>query len=183
MKTLFDTQADAGPRVRGIEIVVPGRPIAQPRHRASAQLASGEKLWAESRRARSPQHLRQILSRLVTTRVYLPKDEPVIAYKQAIRMVAMNKFRGLPWEGPVYMEILFLMPRPQNKYWKTRAMPRYPHDIKPDRDNLAKAVKDALNEVAYRDDSQVCDGPISKWVCAGGETPKTIIKLARIESA
>lgn len=181
MATLFDAKPDAGPKVKGIEIIVPGRPIAQPRHRSGAQLASGERLWAAAKQARTPQHLRQLLSKLVTTRVYLPKDEPVVAYKQAIRMMAMNKFRGMPWDGPVYMELLFLMPRPKDRIWKTRSMPRYPHEVKPDRDNLAKACKDALNGVAYRDDSQVCDGPISKWVCAGGETPKTIIKLARIE--
>lgn len=181
MATLFDAKPEAGPRVRGIEIVVPGKPYAQPRHRSSAQLPSGDKLMAVMKQARTGQHLRQLLSKLITVRVYLPKDEPVIAYKQAIRLLAMSKFRGMPWEGPVYMEITFLMPRPQHKIWKTRDMPRYPHDIKPDRDNLAKACKDALNGVAYRDDSQVCDGPISKWVCAGGESPKTIIKLARIE--
>lgn len=181
MATLFDAEPEAGPKVRGIEIIVPGKPIAQPRHRSAAQLASGEALWAAAKQAKSPQHLRQLLSRLVTTRVYLPKDEPVIAYKQAIRLKAMSHFRGMPWDGPVYMELVFLMPRPQNKFWKTRHLPRYPHEVKPDRDNLAKACKDALNGVAYVDDSQVAAGPISKWVCAGGENPKTIIRLSKIE--
>jgi Holliday junction resolvase RusA-like endonuclease len=183
MATLFDARPEAGPRVKGIEIIVPGRPVAQPRHRSSSQLASANALWAAAKSAKSPQHLRQLLSRLVTTRVYLPKDDPVIAYKQAIRLKAMSLFRGVPWEGPVFMELVFLMPRPQSKIWKTRSMPRYPHTSVPDRDNIAKACKDALNGVAYRDDSQVCAGPISKWVCSGDENPKTIIKLARIETA
>jgi len=34
---------------------------------------------------------------------------------------------------------------------------------KPDVDNLAKVVCDALNKIAYRDDAQVVDAQVSKY--------------------
>ena len=36
------------------------------------------------------------------------------------------------------------------------------HTSRPDCDNLAKAVLDALNTVAYKDDSQICEIEVSK---------------------
>ena len=115
------------------------------------------------------------------TRLTLLHDERIVAYKKSIRSTAYRIFQGVPWECPVYLEILFLMQRPQNKTWKRRPMPRYPHTSVPDVDNLTQAVKDSLTGVVYRDDSLVANSHSSKWVCAGGELPKTIIKLAKIE--
>lgn len=34
---------------------------------------------------------------------------------------------------------------------------------RPDCDNVAKAILDALNGIAYRDDAQVCDIAVGKW--------------------
>ena len=45
---------------------------------------------------------------------------------------------------------------------------------KPDIDNIAKIVADALNKVAYDDDSQICDMKIIKRY---GEQEKLIIEL------
>lgn len=186
MATLFDVKADAGPKVRGITIIVPGKPIPWKRPHLFAQLAAGQELWLAARESKTPSELRDKLKRLVSVRA-LPhakgdSDEQVLhQYRMRIRNTAREIFLGEPWEGAVYMEILFLMPRPKYKHWKTKPMPRYPHISVPDKDNLEKGVKDSLKGVAYRDDSQVADSRVSKWVCAGGESPKTIIKLAKIE--
>lgn len=177
---LFDSEA-IGPKVRGITIVVPGRPIAQPRPRFFAQLAAGQKLWVAAKRAKNPQELRELLKPLAKASVFRQENHAIQDYRKRVRGAAYEVFLGTPWQCPVYLEILFLMPRPKNKIWKTKPMPRYPHTSVPDKDNLEKGVKDALKGVVYRDDSQVADGRVSKWVCAGGETPKTIIKLAKIE--
>lgn len=49
---------------------------------------------------------------------------------------------------------------------------------KPDADNVLKLVLDALNRLAYRDDSQVVDARVVKYWCAPGETEHTLIRLA-----
>lgn len=60
--------------------------------------------------------------------------------------------------GAVYVEIdaVFPIPKSWNKTMKRKAATGviYP-EVKPDTDNIAKAVLDALNGLAYKDDSQV----------------------------
>ena len=64
--------------------------------------------------------------------------------------------------------------------WKTREMPRAFHSSKPDRDNLDKAVMDALKGLAWIDDSQVCQGEIQKWIAAGDEQPHALILITEL---
>jgi Holliday junction resolvase RusA-like endonuclease len=54
--------------------------------------------------------------------------------------------------GPVSLVLVCSMPRP--KYIKKDAIW---HTKKPDIDNLAKAVMDALNGIVWKDDSQICE--------------------------
>ncbi len=54
------------------------------------------------------------------------------------------------WEGPIVMSLTFLMPRPKSLPKKVLH-----HIKKPDLDNLAKSVKDALQGIIYKTDSQV----------------------------
>ena len=61
---------------------------------------------------------------------------------------------------PCYGWIIFVIPMP--KSWskkKKNAMAFTPHESKPDKDNLEKAVLDAL----YTDDSHIWDGRVSKF--------------------
>lgn len=102
---------------------------------------------------------------------YTPKNSPVNGFKAACQQAASLVYQGAPVDGPLVADIVFVMPRPSNKIWKTRSMPRYPHTGKPDRDNLAKAVFDALEGLVYRNDSLIFDGTITKWVASGDEQP------------
>ena len=61
-----------------------------------------------------------------------------------------------------------------------RAGPREPRCAKPDCDNLAKAVLDALNGVLWQDDSQVVELSVSKWYAAGDESPRTTIDVEEL---
>ena len=45
-----------------------------------------------------------------------------------------------------------------------------PNLVKPDVDNIAKAVLDALNGIAYDDDSQVVELTVKKWNRTSRET-------------
>lgn len=73
-----------------------------------------------------------------------------------------------PWEGPVSMQIeyRFLMPK--------SGWPGKDHLGRPDLDNLDKLVMDALNGVAFRDDSQIVAKFSSK---SYDDTEWTIVRL------
>lgn len=71
-----------------------------------------------------------------------------------------------PLEGPLYLNLIFWMPRPQSHYFKSGNLrPDAPewHAIMPDKDKLIRAVFDALTMGGvWHDDKQVSDGHYSK---------------------
>jgi Holliday junction resolvase RusA-like endonuclease len=90
---------------------------------------------------------------------------------------------GLKLEQGVAVELDFFMPRP-NSHYKTNGnltdrAPGNWHLQKPDADNLAKAVLDALSQIgAWEDDDQVCELTVRKlWEVADGIGPGLAIRL------
>lgn len=138
-----------------VTITVPGIPVSQPRQRHRVVTAGG-RTFAQN---------------------YVPKRDPVNAFKALIALAAGEKHPGAPLEGPVCLHLELYFPRPKRLVWKTKPMPRLPHDTKPDVDNLLKAVADALTGVLFRDDSQIWDCRVTKTYCAGGEQPKTRVTI------
>jgi Holliday junction resolvase RusA-like endonuclease len=51
---------------------------------------------------------------------------------------------------------------------------------KPDCDNIAKIILDALNKVAYKDDSQVVELVVNKMY---GDTAKVVVKLEEVRTS
>jgi len=49
---------------------------------------------------------------------------------------------------------------------------------KPDADNVVKSVADALNGIAYRDDTQIVDCQVRKFY---SENPRVVVRIAEIE--
>jgi Holliday junction resolvase RusA-like endonuclease len=136
--------------MNAIEITIPGLPVSQPRQRHAI-----------------------IAGRSVN---YTPSNHPVQSFKSLCRLVASQKIPR-PLAGPIEVEIGFYFQRPTNKIWKTRPMPLEVKTTKPDLDNLAKAVMDSLNGVAWIDDAQVCKIVLSKWIVAGGEPICSVINI------
>ena len=128
-----------------ITFTIPTVPVAQPRQR----------------HANIGGHLRN----------YIPKDNPVWAFKAAAQMAAADAYQGQPLDHPLCVDLVFVMPRPKSMVWKKRPMPRAPYGKKPDRDNLEKSLYDALNGLLWRDDSLICDGRVQKVYAAGDEQP------------
>lgn len=67
--------------------------------------------------------------------------------------------------GPLHMTCIFAFDRPKSHLRKNGALAKgapLEKTSKPDLDNLAKFVKDALNGVAYKDDSQIINLTVSK---------------------
>lgn len=132
-------------------VIVPGQPIARPRQRVG--VVQGH------------------------ARTFTDGKHPVHAYKAAIRMAYQQVTDAAPNDGPMTMRIEAVFERPKSKCWKSKPMPSYPHTSKPDFDNVAKSVADALNGLAYRDDSQLWLVTVTKRVAAGDEQPRTEIVL------
>lgn len=104
------------------------------------------------------------------------------AYEKAIADSARVQLgmRFVPWTGPIRTEIVFGMPIPTSLSKRKRAaLDGTPHFVKPDRDNLEKALLDGLSEVLWVDDAQVCAGPTDKWYCL---VPFVSLTATRIET-
>ena len=94
-------------------------------------------------------------------------------WKGLIAVAARQHMPAKPLEGPISVSITFFFERPKSHYrtgshaGELRPDAPYWHTSKPDRDNSEKAVLDCLTTIGmWKDDCQVCDGPIRKrwWV-------------------
>ncbi|MCA9233369.1 MAG: RusA family crossover junction endodeoxyribonuclease [Planctomycetales bacterium] len=129
-----------------ISFTIPAVPIAQPRHRIGKvdgkAMAFGAKM-----------------------------THPIHAFKATVILAAREAYDGPPLQGPLRVDLLFAMPRPKVKVWKSKPMPREWHAKKPDKDNLEKGVVDALTKLLWKDDSQISMGTTIKVICSGDEQP------------
>ncbi len=138
-----------------IEFFVPCLPVAQPRPRAGKSF-SGHAVMYQAK-----------------------ATHPIHTFKTAI--VSQWHLAGATkLEGPLKAELQFLFERPA-KVPKKLGTGRIDKQTKPDLDNLAKGVLDALNKLAYHDDGQVCELKISKQHAAQDETPGVLITIKEIE--
>ena len=119
-----------------ITLEIDGRPIPQPRHRATRG-----------------------------GRMYLPSSAPIRAFKTAVIAAAGKRFRR-PLDGPVVVEITALFQRPPSHLTARgelrKGAPTHPGRNLGDVDNLAKGALDALTGIAWLDDSQVVDLRVAK---------------------
>lgn len=140
------------PTHTSIKVFVPGLPIAQPRQRHTKD-----------------------------GRNYTPSQHPVQGFKAAVAYAVRQEYQGRLWDGPIALEANIWFPRPKAKQWKSRPMLPYRHIIKPDADNVLKAIKDALKLVLWFDDAQVCDIHITKHVCGADEQPGVWLTITHLQ--
>ncbi len=109
------------------------------------------------------------------------------SWKGAVAIEASKHRPAEPIAGPVRLRINFAMPRPKSHY--TAGKPErglktgapYRHVGKPDADNLAKAVMDALTQCGWfwRDDCQVAVLTVVKGF--GENSTGAHIEIAEVE--
>lgn len=106
--------------------------------------------------------------------LYLPTDHPVHAYKRLIAAAALEQKKGVI-EGAIRLDILFsFLPAKSARGIKTQFK-----ISKPDLDNLAKAVKDAITDSGlWIDDAQVVEMHIAKII---GKVQATSITIRGVD--
>jgi len=130
-----------------ITFSVPGEPVPQPRSRVS--------------------------TRGGFARAYVPKAHAVHAYRQAVCVMA--KAAGLTATGePLNVVIDAVFMRPKSHVNKSGVKPDAPRLPRPDVDNLAKAVLDALQDV-MGDDTNVARLVIEK---SYGPEARTTVRIS-----
>ena len=90
---------------------------------------------------------------------------------------ARRQWKAPIMEGPVYLSLTFFMPIPKSTSKKVLSAMRkngVRHTKKPDLDNMVKFVKDCLNGLVWKDDSQV-DELTAKKIYS--ENPRTVIGI------
>lgn len=97
---------------------------------------------------------------------------------------------GLLWRNraplacPVRLDVEAIFARPKRLIWKRKPMPRVRHIAVPDRDNIEKALNDALEKAGvFKNDSIVCAGEVEKWYAAGDEEPGLHVRIETLEEA
>ena len=86
-----------------------------------------------------------------------------------------------PSERPLEVSVIFYMPIPKSATKRIRAeitQGIVKHTKKPDLDNMAKAVLDALNGLAYKDDSQIYSLTLYKTY---DDTPCTTVTIKEVD--
>lgn len=82
------------------------------------------------------------------------KDRHVVAYQRVVSTIARNYMRGkAPIDAPVNVIITHVKPRPKSHTIAQKAVPWA--TTKPDLDNIAKVILDAMNGIVFSDDSRV----------------------------
>ncbi len=98
------------------------------------------------------------------------------SWKQDVKAQVLDALKGTPeiHDGPLGVKLYFHLPRPKSLPKKV-----VHHVKKPDADNLAKAIKDALRGVVYRDDSQIVTLVVSKQY---GDPPRVVIGVEQVDA-
>ena len=90
--------------------------------------------------------------------------------EQTMKWQLKARMNGPPLEGPLSINLVFVMPRP-----KSRSKKEIYHAVKPDIDNLIKWILDVGNGILWDDDKQVVSvGSVKIY----GAEPRTIITVS-----
>ncbi|ALC92078.1 hypothetical protein AM500_21500 [Bacillus sp. FJAT-18017] len=102
-------------------------------------------------------------------------------FKHYVKMVASQNKPPQLFEGPLKLEIIVykatLKSFSKKKLQQAEEGKLRPI-TKPDVDNYAKGIKDALKSVVWKDDSQVVDLVVRKYY---SQTPRVIVKVTEME--
>lgn len=113
-------------------------------------------------------------------RAYTPSETR--AYEQKVKACYLQQCgcHRFPDDSAIRVWITAVFPVPQSASKAQREkLLSGAHTHKPDADNIAKAILDGLNGVAYRDDARIADLRVRKQY---GEAPKVLVDITEIHA-
>ena len=146
-----------------MKVVIPGKPIPQPRPK--------------------------VCRRGAFSSVYTP-DNGIVSYRAEVALRVRAALAGRKHSGPVLLTVLMAFVRPPSHWSVTRkhgrrlkpTAPAWPVDG--DCSNYLKGIEDCLNGVAWDDDVQiVAPLPIKYYIDDYSEAPATPFTKIKIEAA
>lgn len=159
--------------MQSIELHIKGTPHGRPRPRAKATMVNGKWIGQIYQPKRPKITGRSSKADKAWAKACVWYDAVLEAMKPVLPEA--------PWTGPIHLDIDCYFERPKSLSRKKDPDGPIRHTAKPDRDNLDKAVLDALKEAGlFKDDSQVCDGAVRKWYAAKGCGPGVILAARQI---
>lgn len=106
--------------------------------------------------------------------------EQTVIYENYIKLLYRSSIKKY-FEGPIRMVINAYYPIAKSDSKKKKEQKLNgeirPYNIKPDIDNVVKVICDALNEVAYKDDTQIVELGTSKYF---SDRPRVEVTIERI---
>jgi Holliday junction resolvase RusA-like endonuclease len=132
-----------------VSFSVPGNPVPQPRARVS--------------------------TRGGFARAYTPSDHPIHAYRAAIAAAAIEAGATPTDSAPITLIVDLVWTRPKSHFRKTGLKPDAPRLPRPDCSNCLKGIEDALNGIAWVDDTQVGRVVVEK---SYGDEPRTVVRIS-----
>ncbi len=97
-----------------------------------------------------------------------PASKKTKPWMAVVSFYAQQYYKGEILTGPLRLSMTFFMPRPKSHYGTGRnagvlkLTAPYWHTSMPDRTKLLRSTEDALKGIVWKDDSQVCAGPVEK---------------------
>lgn len=106
--------------------------------------------------------------------------EKTVNYEALVKTMYYSNYNNLKLHGPLKITIYAFMSIPKSSSNKKHESMRKGEILpvkKPDWDNIGKIVTDALNKIAYDDDSQIVHATVIKTY---GEIPRVTVELEEI---
>jgi Holliday junction resolvase RusA-like endonuclease len=111
---------------------------------------------------------------------YTPADSPVNTYKADLRRAVRDAGLSQVIDAPVRLTWRAYLPRPKRLMRRSDPDGPVPHTSKPDLDNIAKATRDALNRLAWRDDSLLYEETGAKYYCEKDGLPRVELEIEEL---
>ena len=104
-------------------------------------------------------------------------DPPASKKAKADFILQARKYKPIkPFEGAIWLDLFFYMPRPKGLGKKITK-----HIKKPDIDNLCKLAIDSMKGEFFKDDSQITFMNAQKQYCEGLENPHIRVAIEEIK--